>query len=109
MAEHRDNDFGRIWREIERRLEACKAPINAEIRAYPLPIPGCDAQYNHLLEQRATVSAELMRLDRIRAECRGTTRERTMAMKFLDTCPIIDIEDKIAVRNLLPAPLQRAG
>jgi hypothetical protein len=29
--------------------------LDAEIRAYPRPIAGCDAQYNHLLAERRRV------------------------------------------------------
>ncbi|MEZ4663817.1 MAG: hypothetical protein R2911_40300 [Caldilineaceae bacterium] len=40
-----------------------KDQIYAEIRAYPFPIPACDAQYNYLLEKRDLVSQELQQLD----------------------------------------------
>lgn len=36
-------------------LEAARARIGAEIAAYPAPIAGCDAQFNHLLAQRDRV------------------------------------------------------
>jgi hypothetical protein len=34
-----------------------------EIRAYPFPIPACDAQFNRLLELRRLLPEELARLD----------------------------------------------
>ena len=34
-----------------------------EIRAYPAPIPACDAQFNHLLELRRLLPGELARLE----------------------------------------------
>jgi hypothetical protein len=40
-------------------LERELARVAAEIRSYPAPIPACDAQYNHLLEERARISREL--------------------------------------------------
>ncbi len=46
-------------------LEAKKTGIIEEIRAYPSPIPACDAQFNYLLEQRTKLSHELDRLHRI--------------------------------------------
>jgi vacuolar-type H+-ATPase subunit I/STV1 len=33
-------------------LRQALARLDAEIRAYPTPIPRCDAQFNHLLEER---------------------------------------------------------
>lgn len=45
-----------------RRLEARKAEILAEIRAYPAPIAGCDVQYQALLQQRDAVVRDLSRL-----------------------------------------------
>lgn len=44
-------------------LTARKAEVAAEIRNYPGPIPGCDAQFNHLLEVRRILTQELQRLD----------------------------------------------
>ena len=49
--------------ELRRRIESRIARVAAEIRAYPAPIPGCDAQFNHLLEQRRLLARELARLD----------------------------------------------
>lgn len=34
------------------RLEARLDQIKAEIADYPGPVAGCDAQFNHLLEER---------------------------------------------------------
>jgi hypothetical protein len=49
---------------VDRRqlLEEEKRRLDAEIRAYPTPIPRCDAQFNHLLERRAEIVRELERL-----------------------------------------------
>jgi hypothetical protein len=46
-----------------RHLLAARAAIDAEIRTYPTPISGCDAQYNHLLADRRRVQAALRALD----------------------------------------------
>ena len=40
-------------------LQAAQNLIQAEIAAYPTPISGCDAQFNHLLSDRARVSKAL--------------------------------------------------
>jgi glutamate/tyrosine decarboxylase-like PLP-dependent enzyme len=47
--------------DVARRpmLEARRQALDAEIRAYPTPIPRCDAQFNHLFEERARIAREL--------------------------------------------------
>jgi len=37
--------------------------LGREIRSYPTPISGCDAQFNHLLAERARVSDALAQLE----------------------------------------------
>ncbi len=41
------------WDGLRARLGQLQETVAAEIRAYPAPIPACDAQYNHLLERGA--------------------------------------------------------
>ena len=43
--------------------------------AYPAPIPGCDAQYNHLLERRTALSDALARLDAAREDGAATPED----------------------------------
>ena len=40
-------------------LEARRKQLDDEIRAYPTPIPRCDAQFNFLMEERARIVAEI--------------------------------------------------
>ena len=40
-------------------LDARRKQLDEEIRGYPTPIPRCDAQLNHLYEERARIIAEL--------------------------------------------------
>ena len=44
-------------------MEAEKRRIVAEIRGYPPPIAGCDAQYQFLTERRHLIARELVRLE----------------------------------------------
>ena len=39
-----------------------RAWIVGEMGRYPRPIPGCDQQFNHLLEQQAQIVTELHRI-----------------------------------------------
>lgn len=43
----------------ERLLRAARADIAAEIAAYPGPVSGCDAQFNHLLAERQRLTNAL--------------------------------------------------
>ena len=40
-------------------LRAAQQQLGAEIAAYPTPISGCDAQFNHLLAERQRIGAAL--------------------------------------------------
>lgn len=40
-------------------LEAARRLLGDEIRTYPTPVSGCDAQYNHLLGLRGSVAGAL--------------------------------------------------
>ncbi len=54
------------WDVLQVRLTQLREAVAAEIRAYPVPIPACDAQYNHLLERRTALAAALASLDATR-------------------------------------------
>ena len=45
--------------QLRARLEERRRQLDEEIRGYPTPIPRCDAQFNHLYEERARIIAEL--------------------------------------------------
>ena len=46
--------------EIRNQLEQQRVRIQEEIANYPPPITACDAQFNHLLEQRSRIARELV-------------------------------------------------
>ena len=47
-------------------LEARRRQLDEEIRTYPTPIPRCDAQFNHLFEERERIVRELAELQAAR-------------------------------------------
>jgi len=65
---------------VERHLEAARAAVKAELAAYPAPITACDAQYNHLSDERRRLTGELARL----AAARREIREASDALSSLD-------------------------
>ncbi len=50
--------------ELRASLEARRKQLDDEIRAYPTPIPRCDAQFNFLIEERARIAAAIEALPR---------------------------------------------
>lgn len=48
------------------RLEAARRLIETEIRSYPAPVAACDAQFNHLVGMRGSISEALAALERPR-------------------------------------------
>ncbi len=63
------------WDVLQFRLTQLREAVAAEIRAYPAPIPACDAQYNHLLERRTALAAALASLDAARETGAATAEE----------------------------------
>jgi len=57
-----------------KELEAARQMVQAEISAYPTPIAGCDAQFNHLIELRRSIVAALQALDAPNAPVPARTR-----------------------------------
>src|SRR5262249_40171001 len=56
------------WFHLRRRLQILMRSVGEEISAYPRPITACDAQFNHLLELRGLLPAELARLEAAAAD-----------------------------------------
>lgn len=55
-------EFQTLRADAETALRQARAALQAEIRAYPTPISGCDAQFNHLLAERRRLSEALAAL-----------------------------------------------
>ena len=49
--------------KAKKSLDLAMQDLNAEISAYPTPISGCDAQFNHLLAQRSKIRNALAALE----------------------------------------------
>ena len=68
------------WQAVQDRLISCRAALNEEIAAYPGPITGCDAQFNHMLELRSDLNAELVRLETAKSN------DTNMLEQFMESC-----------------------
>jgi hypothetical protein len=63
------------WDGLRARLVRLQEAVAGEVRAYPAPIPACDAQYNHLLERRAALAEARARLDAAREDGAATVED----------------------------------
>ncbi len=72
------------WDALRARLEHMQEAVAAEIRAYPPPIPACDAQFDHLLERREALSEALARLDAARKDGSSTLENFLAGLPGLD-------------------------
>ena len=75
---------------VKNQLEAEKLRLNAAIRSYPSPIPACDAQFNHLLDRRTQLAAELILIDRLLASCHPDSGGETRIEKLIADIRQID-------------------
>ena len=88
-----------LWGALRRHLEAKRRPVQDEIRRYPPPIPACDAHFNHLLDRRAALSRELVRLDTVSRRDGGN--DIGAIEDFLRSSPCVDAETKQALLEQL--------
>lgn len=78
MSEHQTRQA------VQDQLTAHRAALNEEIASYPGPITGCDAQFNHLLERRAGLNAQLVLLTGMSDGVDAKTLEQ-----FVEACPFL--------------------
>lgn len=62
-----EGTLGSRIEEVRRLLLRRRERVAAEIRDYPTPIPRCDAQFNHLLDERAGLAQRLRQLEAVTA------------------------------------------
>ena len=72
------------WQAVKSHLEAEKRRIVAEIRGYPPPIAGCDAQYQHLTERRHLIAQELVRLEAAQGNGAAALDDFVASSAFID-------------------------
>ena len=89
-----------VWDDIRSHLDRERARIFEVIRNYPTPIPNCDQDFNHLLEERSRMSQELDRVDALSKEsiARGS---REPVDEFIRSSAFIDDEVRKAIRSRL--------
>ena len=58
------NHITTLASEILEHLRGLRERLADEVRSYPTPITRCDAQFNHLYEQRGRLARDLDRLEK---------------------------------------------
>ena len=75
---------------FKNQLEKVKTRVNKEIGNYPSPIPGCDVQFNYLLEERSKISAALKQVDNLLTKCQTETLKIETIEELIKTSNQID-------------------
>ena len=87
------------WQRIRAHLESTRSLIASEISHYPAPRPACDADFNHMLEQRGRITDELNRLHA--ATGAPSANDRRQIDDFIATSKYLDDACRQAVRALI--------
>jgi len=82
------------WKRLRALLEGQWHSVQAEIRKYPPPIPACDADFNHLLQQRDRISEELWQLDEAAGAGAARSDSARLLKEFLGASRCVDDETK---------------
>ena len=92
-----------LWEEVRRDLLRGKRLLDEEIRSYPTPIPRCDAQFNHLYEQRARLARELDRIGALADDTLGRADYVRLIEEFIASAPNTDDGTERELRSRLKA------
>ena len=90
------------WDMVKACLESERERVHTEIRAYPTPIPRCDAQFNHLIERRERLFQELARLDAARSSA-AAGDGGIRVEEFIDASRCLDDDAKLRLKSALSA------
>jgi hypothetical protein len=89
------------WEMVKACLESERQRVHAEIRAYPTPIPRCDAQFNHLIETRERLFHELARLDAAMQPSEVPDDDAARVEAFIDSSGCLDDDAKLRLKAAL--------
>lgn len=94
--------------ELQRWLADARMALAGEIRSYPTPIPRCDAQFNHLVDQRGHLARLLSHLDIALARRDNGAALHTVLAQLRDLPPFGDSIEERCLRDRIGAQLDRA-
>jgi hypothetical protein len=90
-----------LWNRVRQHLETERRRIYDEIRNYPPPIPACDAQFNHLLDERRRISQELAELERLSSQDLTPEQQMKSIGSFISSSSCINDEVDHEIRSYL--------
>ena len=93
--------------ELRRWVSGARAALAGEIRRYPTPIPRCDAQFNHLVDQRGRLSQLATDLDIALERPDGGAALRSLLARLPELPPVGDSSDELSLCERIGAALSR--
>jgi chorismate mutase len=97
-----------LLNELRDLVQEAKHALDDEIRAYPTPIPRCDAQFNHLYEQRSRLTDVVARINAISAAPDDRELMQFLA-GFTASAPFTDDASERALRARVRSALARSS
>ena len=89
------------WDRLRLGMELLSNAVAEEILRYPAPIPACDAQFNHLLDEREALSSELARVRELMARGGDSQDASSVVDSFLNASKHLDEAAKKEIRTLI--------
>ena len=96
-----------IYGEIREILERKRLKLAEDIVKYPTPIPACDADFNHMLAERARIEADLTRLESLRAPAVPGAELTGLIAEFAALSPDLDASVKRRIKSALKDAVSR--
>jgi hypothetical protein len=93
--------------ELRDSLVRAKRAIDEEIRTYPTPIPRCDAQFNHMYEQRSRLAEVLNRLHAALDREDGTVELLSAMTEFASLHSMDETAEERSLRARITTELSR--
>ena len=97
----------KICDEIGDVLERKRLKLAEDIVKYPTPIPACDADFNHMLAERARIEADLTRLESLRAPAVPGAELTGLIAEFAALSPDLDASVKRRIKSALKDAVSR--
>lgn len=87
-------DYSAIRAALSEELQRERERIYGEIHNYPPPIPACDAQFNHLIQQRSAVTQELRSVQNLSVSALDSTASRAALRQVIADSEILNTSVK---------------
>jgi hypothetical protein len=93
--------------EVRDHLRLVQRSLHEEIRDYPTPIPRCDAQFNHLFDQRGRLQRALERIEAAAARSVARVERIALLEEFVASPVYMEAAAEGEIRARVRAELSR--